>query len=143
MVVCSKKEIYIPSNPKVKITKKQIEKKYYLLDKNLNTNKIFYNHFIFHFRNTTNNYFNVLLYYNEPIEEENEKEEKEKNKKKRSKSSKKEIYIPSNPKVKITKKQIEKKYYFYLYIFPLLLLFYFLIHYFLHYFFQYKKCLYY
>ena len=69
----SKKEIYIPSNPKVKITKKQIEKKYYLLDKNLNTNKIFYNHFIFHFRNTTNNYFNVLLYYNEPIEEENNK----------------------------------------------------------------------
>ena len=68
-----KKEIYIPSNPKVKNTKKPIEKKYYLLDKNLNTNKIFYNHFIFHFRNTTNNYFNVLLYYNDPIEEENNK----------------------------------------------------------------------
>ena len=68
-----KKEIYIPSQPKIKITKKPIEKKYYLLDKNLNTNKIFYNHFIIHFRNTTNNYFNVLLFYNEPIEEEKNK----------------------------------------------------------------------
>ena len=64
-------KIYIPKKPEIKVKIKPIEKKYLLQEKNLSSYKIFFNYFINHFRKTINNYFNLLLYYNEPINDEN------------------------------------------------------------------------
>jgi len=56
--VTSKKEFKIPEKPKPTIEKKEIPKKYLLLDKDISNNKIFLNSFEDHFKTISNNFFN-------------------------------------------------------------------------------------
>ena len=56
--VNSKKEFKIPEKPKPTIEKKEIPKKYLLLDKDISNNKIFLNAFEEHFKTISNNFNN-------------------------------------------------------------------------------------